>query len=193
MFGCKPSLAFSKPFVLCHGKKFSSLALFCQPQRFSSWKSHDPGFGVGAVVSGVVVVAGVVVGWADGGLIEQSPSNASKTNSSTATYPELESLWEVMNWICKNIFPLIVWTAHFGKDIFCGLHQIKWTYSQSYLIFRITFGLNLYSTLKPLPRITLIILWIESPHVFDIIVGVIDDINIKIIYLIFWLLRWKYN
>ena len=87
------------------------LILLCQPHKFSSWKSHDPALGAGIVVSGVVVVAGVVDGRADGGWIKQSPSNASKTNSSTATYPELESLWEVMNWICNKKFSLIFWNA----------------------------------------------------------------------------------
>ena len=111
LFGRRPCSLSSPPFVLCHGKKFSSLALFCQPHKFSSWKSHDPALGAGIVVSGVVVVAGVVDGRADAGWIEQSPSNASKTNSSTATYPELESLWEVMNWSCKKKFSLIFWNA----------------------------------------------------------------------------------
>ena len=63
----------------------------------------------------------------------------------------------------------------------------KYGHDINYLIFRIPTGLYLYSTLEPLTRISIEILWTNSPYVLNIIIAVIDHIDIKIIDLVFWL------
>ena len=64
--GCIFNSLNKMPFVLFQPKNSAFLALTSQPQ-VSSWKLQDPLLGLGVVVSGVVVVAGVVVGLAEGG------------------------------------------------------------------------------------------------------------------------------